>query len=95
MQGVRSLFFSEKHIYWYAFEAEVLPNLVFQVALVRFFHVLRQVAVEGEARRIGRQLLHELDLDVFAFVARWWIVLYLWQQLVVQYRGRNLPPAGF
>ena len=44
----------------------MVPQLFFEVALVRKLDVLRQVAEKSKDRRMHRKLGHIFDFDVFA-----------------------------
>lgn len=60
-----------------ASEVKILSQFVFQEALIRLLNVLRQVAKECKRWRRGIYLGDVLDLDVFSFDRRRWIVNYL------------------
>ena len=60
------VFVPEKDVDGHAIEAEMLAQLVLEVALVTLLHQLGMVAKEEEGGDAGRDLGHVLDADEFA-----------------------------
>ena len=83
------LFFSHKDPDGNTCEFKMLPNLVFQVALVGFPDVLRQVTVEGKCRGMCGQLRDVFDPDKLAFYSRRMVLFNGSQHHLIQFRGGN------
>lgn len=63
------LFFSHEYGNGDPLEVKMLPNLIFEITLVRVLYILRKVTEESKLRVGRRQLGAKLDFDVFAFCA--------------------------
>ena len=84
------LFLAAVDLYRTAGEAEVLPQLVLQEALVGVLYVLRKVAEEGEGRETGGQLGDVFHLHVLALPCRRRSLLDYRQHDLVELRRGNL-----
>src|SRR6266446_5561370 len=76
-----------------AYEAEPLPDRLFQVAPVRKMEQADVVDEHHDRRRLGRRLGGITEPEAAALVARWWMLHEGLPQDAVELVGRDLDPA--
>ena len=89
------LFLAEINFDGNAVEIPLLTNAVFEVTLIRFAHVLRQVAEKGERGDDSGQLCHKLDADHLVAVNGRRSFLDDGKQVVVELGGGDATLAVF
>ena len=73
----------------------MLPHLIFDIPLVRLFHILGQVAEVDELRIMRWELSYVFDLHLLALVDGRRHVLDNWQHLIIELRSRDSATAAF
>ena len=84
------LFSSDENLHRCAIKVPPTTQLVLKEASIWFFYILRQIGKENKSRDLGIwQLCTVFDFNVLTLNRWWWIVLYEWQEFIIQLCGRH------
>ncbi len=87
---VGALLFPKEQANGHATEIITFPEPVLQKPLVWLLNVLWKIAIECKRWNLRRQLRNVLNAHTFPLVNGWWLILYNWQEFIIQFRSRNL-----